>query len=67
MAKIKIDKGRCKGCKLCVVYCPKSCIKLEEKLNKRGVCAAVFLDDGKCTGCTFCALICPDSCIIING
>lgn len=64
MPKIEIDKERCKGCKLCVVFCPKGCIKSEDLINERGARAVLFLDkDNKCTGCSFCAIVCPDVCI----
>ncbi|MDP6685348.1 MAG: 4Fe-4S dicluster domain-containing protein [Candidatus Omnitrophota bacterium] len=66
MPKIEINKERCKGCKLCIVHCPKACIKLDKALNKKGVYTVVFSEGKeKCTGCTFCALICPDSCIMV--
>lgn len=60
MPKIEIDRERCKGCELCVLYCPKSLIKLETAINKRGVHPAKFSSKEGCTGCSFCALICPD-------
>ena len=57
---LEIKKDRCKGCGLCVINCPKSCIKLEASLNEKGVHPASFLEDKGCIGCGFCALICPD-------
>jgi len=63
MPKIKIRQDRCKGCELCILYCPKGSIVLCEGLNKRGVKAAKFKKDADCTGCAFCALICPDCAI----
>jgi 2-oxoglutarate ferredoxin oxidoreductase subunit delta len=63
MAKIKIDKDRCKGCYLCVVNCPNNLIKISGELNAKGVKAASFSGSVKCTGCAMCALICPDCAI----
>ncbi len=63
MAKIKIDKNKCKGCMLCVSVCPLKLIKKAEKLNKRGVLCVEFEEEGKCTGCSMCAIMCPDVCI----
>ncbi len=65
MAKIKIDKDRCKGCYLCVMNCPNGLIKVSGKMNVKGVKPACFSDRGKCTGCAMCAVICPDCGITI--
>lgn len=64
MAKVKIDKARCKGCYLCVVNCQNGRIKISPRLNVKGVKPAVF-SSGKCAGCAMCAVICPDGCITI--
>lgn len=75
MARIKINRDRCKGCYLCVVNCPNSLIKIDDELNAKGVKPVVFLGakpaslksadkrSGGCSGCGMCALICPE-CII---
>ncbi len=67
MAKIKIDRDRCKGCELCIIHCPRGCIQKSETLNLRGVYPAVFEEKkDKCTGCSFCVIVCPDCCITID-
>ena len=63
MAKIKIDKEKCKGCGLCVIYCPRNLIVTAKEINKRGVKPAQFKKTADCSGCTFCAIICPDNAI----
>lgn len=64
MAKIKIDKEKCKGCMLCVLACRAGLISRSKKLNKKGIhCVEFKTGTGKCTGCTMCAVICPDVCI----
>ncbi len=60
MAKIIIDANRCKGCGLCVEFCPEKVIALDKHLNKNGINAAIVKKQGKCRGCTFCAIVCPD-------
>jgi len=62
MAKVKINKDRCKGCYLCIVNCPSGLIKVSTEMNAKGV-KPVFFSGGKCTGCAMCAMICPE-CII---
>ena len=64
MAKIVINKEKCKGCFLCINFCPKKLIIKSKKLNKRGINYVEFLKEkNTCLGCAMCALICPDSCI----
>jgi 2-oxoglutarate ferredoxin oxidoreductase subunit delta len=65
MARIKIDKDKCKGCMLCVSVCPKKLIVKSKKLNNRGIHAVEIKGPrtGGCTGCAMCAIICPDVCI----
>ena len=72
MAKIKIDKTRCKGCYLCITNCPNGLIKVDKKINQKGVKPAVFSGgkparprsksgrSGGCSGCAMCAIICPE-------
>jgi 2-oxoglutarate ferredoxin oxidoreductase subunit delta len=62
VGRINIERGRCKGCKLCINSCPKGLIALDTSLNKQGVYAAYF-KGGECSGCTLCALVCPECCI----
>ncbi|MDH7601846.1 MAG: 4Fe-4S binding protein [Armatimonadota bacterium] len=60
MAEIKIDRERCKGCELCVHFCPKGCIEMENGYNRKGYQPSTFVKRDKCTGCAICALVCPD-------
>ena len=66
MSKIRIEKDKCKGCELCIFYCPLKSLELSSTFNKRGVKSANFKKGAKCSGCGFCFLICPDSCIQID-
>ncbi|MFH1867839.1 MAG: ferredoxin family protein [Candidatus Omnitrophota bacterium] len=63
MPKIKIDREKCKSCGLCIIYCPKDCIAISDKINKRGVKPVEPKKDAKCTGCMSCAIMCPDCAI----
>lgn len=58
--KIVIDQELCKGCELCIAFCPKKLISLSDKLNAAGYLPSTFKDSGECTGCASCALICPE-------
>ena len=68
MIKIEIDKERCKGCGLCVAFCPKKVLAMSEEreTNKKGYTFAKVIREEDCTGCVNCAVMCPDVCIEIR-
>jgi 2-oxoglutarate ferredoxin oxidoreductase subunit delta len=57
---IEISQELCKGCELCISFCPKQLISSSSKLNAAGYSPAMFVDNGECTGCAVCALVCPE-------
>jgi 2-oxoglutarate ferredoxin oxidoreductase subunit delta len=59
-AYINIDQERCKGCLLCIEFCPKQAINLSDKLNLKGYFVVSFEATKECTGCATCAVMCPD-------
>jgi 2-oxoglutarate ferredoxin oxidoreductase subunit delta len=58
--KIVIDQELCKGCGLCIEFCPKKLIKPSDKLNAAGYMPAAYVDSGECIACTSCATVCPE-------
>lgn len=60
MSRIEINVERCKGCELCVHFCPKQQIVVSDSFNCKGYHPVEFRDSGECTGCTVCAVMCPD-------
>ncbi len=65
MPKVAIDEERCKGCELCVHFCPPGVLALSPHLNSRGFHPAALVDEARCTSCTACALVCPDVAIAV--
>ena len=63
MAKIQINRERCKGCGYCIEVCPNKVLGWDSAINKRGIKPAIVIYPGKCTGCSMCAYMCPDICI----
>lgn len=63
--EVQIKKDKCKGCELCIAFCPLKSLEISSSLNKRGVKFVNFKRGAKCGGCGFCFLICPDSCVEI--
>ena len=62
-AKIVIDTKKCKGCELCVVYCPEKAIRLSRDFNSAGYHPAEFIAEARCNGCGYCYIICPETAI----
>ena len=66
MGKIVIDEEYCKGCGLCINFCPQKAIRLSSSVSKKGYHPAEFSDPNeKCSGCALCALMCPDASITV--
>lgn len=62
---VVIDQAHCKGCELCVLFCPQQVLALDhETLNSKGYHPAKLIADN-CTGCGVCPIICPDVCITV--
>jgi len=62
---VEIDETLCKGCDLCVVYCPVDVLILDsDRLTPQGYHPAVLAKDG-CTGCNVCAVVCPEAAITV--
>jgi len=57
---IEIDREFCKGCEICIAFCPESAIALTAELNAAGYLPATLAEKGKCTGCAVCAIVCPE-------
>ncbi|HHZ01876.1 MAG TPA: 4Fe-4S binding protein [Tissierellia bacterium] len=57
---LHLNKKWCKGCGVCVGFCPKQVLKIED--NK---CVIAYPE--KCIHCGQCELRCPDNAIYIGG
>lgn len=67
MFVVTIERDMCKGCGLCIEFCPRELITLAEELSKRGVQPATFTGDPeRCTGCGNCAAMCAEAAIEIE-
>ncbi|SDY85719.1 2-oxoglutarate ferredoxin oxidoreductase subunit delta [Evansella caseinilytica] len=63
--KVLFNEGWCKGCGLCIAFCPQEIIHLAEHLNRKGYRPAQVVDQDKCTSCAACARMCPDTVITV--
>jgi 2-oxoglutarate ferredoxin oxidoreductase subunit delta len=60
LKKIKILEERCKGCGLCIEFCPKKVLGFSEKRNLQGYRVVGFYAKEKCNACGICFLMCPE-------
>lgn len=65
MVAVKISEGLCKGCELCVPFCPFASLEMSNYLNDRGLRTVYFKKGSPCSGCKNCAIMCPEAAIEI--
>ena len=61
---IVVDPERCKGCDICVYFCPPQVLRLSNRRNSLNHRVVELFDEEHCTGCEICAKVCPDMAII---
>jgi 2-oxoglutarate ferredoxin oxidoreductase subunit delta len=63
-----VFKERCKGCRLCVEYCPKQVLEMSKDFNEKGY-HYPQLKQGQekdCINCGYCQEVCPDFAIYVE-
>ena len=63
---VYIAEKLCKGCGLCVYYCPKGVLEMSDRLNKKGYNVAGVAYPDKCNDCRMCEINCPDFAIYVE-
>jgi 2-oxoglutarate ferredoxin oxidoreductase subunit delta len=63
---ITIIEDRCKGCSLCVTFCPSDTLKVSDEPNQKGVFVPMVVDISTCKGCNLCSKYCPDFAIFCS-
>ena len=51
--KLSVNEKWCKGCEICVAFCPKQVLTMDKGIAKISYPEA-------CTGCQMCEMYCPD-------
>lgn len=65
--KVYIIINRCKGCKLCIEYCPKKILETSVEFNEKGYHYPKVTDEEGCVNCKICEDICPEFSIYSIG
>lgn len=64
---LTFDNEACKGCELCVNFCPVEILSLDkDRINSNGYHLISVSDMDKCIACAQCAIVCPDSVIKVE-
>lgn len=59
--RVRLDTDRCKACQLCIHFCPRQVLGLDEHtINSLGYHPVAALHPDECNGCATCAMMCPD-------
>lgn len=66
MAKVKLNTSKCKGCLLCIRFCPKAVFSEGRKLNDKGFKPVQVGAEYVCIGCGQCVQVCPECAIEIT-
>jgi len=63
---VEISVEGCKGCGLCIQFCPTKCLSLNSgDTNSYGLHYAYQAAEDKCIACMNCSVICPDAAITV--
>jgi len=63
---VLIDQALCKGCGICIYFCPRDVIRLSGQPNRKGYLVAEVSDPAACVGCRLCEIACPDLAIYLR-
>jgi len=60
--QVYIIPERCKGCKLCVDFCPEQVLQVSNSINRKGYHYPEVAPgkENACVHCEFCTMICPE-------
>jgi len=66
-SNIVIVEDLCKGCGICIDFCPVKILKTSSHMAKKGIYPPEVIDPTKCTACRICQYYCPDLAIFLVG
>jgi len=63
---VHVIEERCKGCGICVEFCPKKVLTISKHSNTKGYFPPDVIENVNCINCGLCALLCPDFAIYVE-
>jgi len=57
---VHILSERCKGCGLCIAFCPRQVLAESQDFNSKGYHPPAVVRPDSCADCQICYLICPE-------
>jgi 2-oxoglutarate ferredoxin oxidoreductase subunit delta len=57
--RVLIARERCKGCELCIEFCPHDVLVRSEQFNAKGYHYPIATAD-ECINCRLCVTVCPE-------
>lgn len=64
--RLRVLKEMCKGCSICVRFCPARALEMSSELTRRGYSPPRLKEGAECRGCRSCELMCPDMAIFVE-
>ena len=66
MIEIVINPSYCKGCSICIDFCPQHVLQPASDINAKGYILPEVNDIAACTQCQLCVIVCPDLAIAVT-
>ena len=66
MIEIVINSDYCKGCSICIAFCPRKVLRPSSQINSKGYMLPEVADLDACTQCKLCEIVCPDLAIAVT-
>jgi 2-oxoglutarate ferredoxin oxidoreductase subunit delta len=66
LVRVEINENLCKGCDICIEFCPADVFEKSNKLNHKGYYLPIITQMEECNGCRICDLMCPEFAIVIT-
>jgi 2-oxoglutarate ferredoxin oxidoreductase subunit delta len=57
---VRVNRERCKGCGICIEFCPKQVLERSATFNAKGYHPPEVKAGAWCVNCHFCEVLCPD-------